>query len=83
VVVAAGYIIAAGLIHGWYAEGMFRLIAATLLPLPFIWFGEALGGFAVPTYIGYLRGPTPGIAIIVTAWLILLAVPPLLIWLGM
>jgi hypothetical protein len=59
------------------------LIIASLLPLPFIWFGEALGGFAVPTFVGYLRGPTPGIAIIVAAWAILLAVPPLLIGLGM
>jgi hypothetical protein len=83
VVVAAGYIIAAGLIRGWAADGMFALVVAAIFPLPFIWFGEALGGYAIPTYLGYLRGPTPGIMIIVTGWLILLAVPPLLIWLGM
>jgi hypothetical protein len=61
--------------------GTFTFILATVIPLPFIWFPDAFGDFAVSTVAGYSR-PTTGVMIAVVAWVFLATVPLTLILLG-
>jgi len=78
-VVGAIYLMAAVVIVGESAQRLIPCVAAVLLPLPFIWFPDALGDFAVPVAIGYINRPTPGVMMAVTGWIVLAIVPPVLI----
>jgi hypothetical protein len=74
-VVAAAYVIAAIALRGSNTQILIAVISAALVPLPFIWFPDALGDYVGPSYVEWLNRPTPGLAIAVTAWLILAVIP--------
>jgi hypothetical protein len=76
--VAAIYLTAAVVIVGEDAQRLIPCVAAVLLPLPFIWFPDALGDFAIPVAVGYINRPTPGIMMAVAGWIVLAVVPPVL-----
>ena len=78
-VLAAGYLVAAVLLFGRERPGLLPCAFAALLPLPFIWFPDAIGDYAGPGHMGYVVRPTPGIMIAVAGWVVLLAVPPILL----
>ena len=82
-IVAAGYLIAAGVGHFSPAGGMITFVLAVLFPLPFIWFSEALGDFVGgPAWIGYVNRPTSGIVLAIAGWMILMGVPLFLLVYG-
>jgi len=74
-VVAAVDVIVAIALRGSNTQILIAVISATLLPLPFIWFPDALGDYVGPSYVEWLNRPTPGLAIAVTAWFILAVIP--------
>jgi hypothetical protein len=78
-VVAAAYVVAAVALRGSNTQLLIGLIGITLLPLPFIWFPDALGSYTGPADLGSINRPTPGPAIAAAAWLILAVVPPLIL----
>jgi hypothetical protein len=77
--VAAAYLIAAITLRSSNAQILIAVISAALMPLPFIWFPDALGDYVGPSYVEWLNRPTPGLAIAVTAWLILAVIPGLIL----
>jgi hypothetical protein len=78
-VVAAAYLVAAMVLRGSNTQILIALISVTLVPLPFIWFPEAMGSYIGPADLGSINRPTPGLAIAVGAWLILAVIPPLVL----
>src|SRR5262245_28730553 len=78
-VVAAGYLVAATFMPTAPAGGMITFVLAVLFPLPFIWFSEALGDFAVPTWTSNVNRPTSGIVMAIAAWMVLIGMPLLLL----
>jgi hypothetical protein len=74
-IVAAAYLIAAITLRSSNAQILIAVISAALVPLPFIWFPEALGSYVGPADLGSIQRPTPGLAIAVTAWFILAVIP--------
>ncbi|HJZ94292.1 MAG TPA: hypothetical protein VKE40_25730 [Gemmataceae bacterium] len=78
-VVAAAYLFTAAFVVGGDAQRLVPCVAAAVLPLPFIWFPDALGDYTGPADIGYINRPTPGLMVAVAAWVILAVVPPILI----
>jgi hypothetical protein len=78
-VLAVGYLVAAWLLIGRDRPGLLPCAFAALLPLPFIWFSDALGDYSGPGHMGYVVRSTPGIMIAVAGWLFLLVIPPILI----
>jgi hypothetical protein len=77
-VLAAGYLVAAALLIGRDRPGLFPCAFAALLPLPFIWFPDAIGDYGGPDHF-YLVRSTPAVMIAVAGWVFLLAVPPILL----
>jgi len=78
-VVAAAYVIAAVMLRSSNAQILIAVIIAALVPLPFIWFPDALGDYVGPSYVVRPNRPTPGLAIAVTAWLVLAVIPGLIL----
>jgi len=78
-VVAAAYLVAAGVVVPRNGPGLISCVFATLLPLPFIWFPDALGGYTGPAHLGSVARPTPGLAIAVAGWVWLAALPAILL----
>lgn len=78
-IVAAAYVVAALALRGSKTQLLIALISVSVVPLPFIWFSDALGSYAGPADLGSINRPTPGLAIAVAAWLILLFIPPLIL----
>jgi hypothetical protein len=78
-VVAAAYVMAAIALRGSNTQILIAVISAAVVPLPFIWLPDALGDYVGPSYIEWLNRPTPGLAIAVTAWLILAVIPGLIL----
>ena len=67
---AAIYILAALCFGG--AEAGFKVALFVVLPLGCIWFSDAMGGYVGPNWRGSITGPSPGIAVCIGGWLLLL-----------
>jgi hypothetical protein len=78
-VVAAAYLVAAVVIVGRDAQALVTCALVDLLPLPFIWFADEFGSYTGPADHGYINRPTPGVMVAIAGWVVLLALPPLLI----
>jgi len=79
-IVAPLYVIAAVALRGSNTQILVAVICAALVPLPFIWFPDALGRYVGPADLGSIQRPTPGLAIAVTAWLILAVIPLVILY---
>ena len=79
-IVAAAYVIAVIALRASNAQILIAVISAALVPLPFIWFPDALGSYVGPSDLGSIQRPTPGLAIAVTAWFILAVIPLVILY---
>jgi hypothetical protein len=68
--VAAGYIVAAFI--GGGAEAGFVATLFVILPLACIWFSHTMGGYVGPVWRGVITNPSPGLAVCIAGWLLLL-----------
>ena len=71
-VIAAGYLVLAGLARG--PEGLLRDVLFLLLPLGCIWFPQIFGTFfrGISLVGPYITDPTPGAWVVFGGWLVLL-----------
>ncbi|MCD4708539.1 MAG: hypothetical protein K8S62_12475 [Candidatus Sabulitectum sp.] len=76
-VVAIGYLVGTIIESGLVA--MFLVALFLLLPLSFIWFGDAMGGYTGFAGKGYINKTSPGWAVVFVGWLLLLLLPVLTI----
>jgi hypothetical protein len=67
---AVGYIVFAFFAGG--AKGALILAMFVILPLACIWFSEAMGGYIGPVWRGSITHSSPGLAVCVAGWLLLL-----------
>ena len=79
-VVAAAYVMSAIAFRSSNTQILIAVISAALVPLPFIWFPDALGSYVGPADFGSIQRPTPGLAIAVTAWFILAVIPLVILY---
>jgi hypothetical protein len=64
------YIVAASVADG--AETACKVLLFVIMPLACIWFGEAMGGYVGPTWNAGITDPSPGWAVCLAGWLLLL-----------
>src|SRR4051794_8938551 len=64
------YIVAAFV--GGGAKGAFVLALFVILPIGCIWFSDAMGSYNGPVWRGYITSATPGLAVCIAGWLLLL-----------
>jgi len=67
---AAVYIVAA--FFGGGGKSAFVLALFVILPLGSIWFSDAMGGYVGPVWRGTITQTTPGVAVCIAGWLLLL-----------
>jgi len=78
-IVAAGLLIAAALLVRRDGPGLATCVLVVLVPVPLIWFPDALGRYTGPAELGSIGRPTPGIMIAVVGWVWLAVISPLVI----
>ena len=64
------YVVVAAWTRG--AEAGFKVALFAILPLACIWFADAMGGYVGPAWRGAVHAPTPGLAVCIAGWLLLL-----------
>lgn len=67
---AVVYIVAAYCGRG--AGAGFIIATFVILPLACIWFSDAMGGYIGPAWHGSITAPTPGLAVCIAGWFLLL-----------
>ena len=75
----AGIYLVIAYAHGG-GESAFKAGMFLILPLACIWFSDAMGGYTGPTTIIAMTGPSPGFAVFILGWLLLLL--PIIIVIG-
>ena len=68
--VAVAYVVAAYVASG--AESAFKIALCTILPLACIWFADAMGGYVGPTTMIAITNRSPGWAVCILGWVLLL-----------
>lgn len=78
--IAVGYVIAAGVSDGWQPDDAFFGIAL-MAPLALIWFPEWLGSYRGPLGHGHVTQDTPPCLVAAGGWFFLVGLPLILLWL--